>query len=59
MTVPWPWQVWQGRLDWIVPASSAANGQRYVKVPYWLPAGLTAILPAFWLIRRRGRAYEG
>ena len=46
-----------GRLEWIAPPKSGdPAGARYVKIPYWLPAGITAILPFAWCIRRTGRS---
>jgi hypothetical protein len=40
-----------GRIEWILPP--IGDVERYVTIPYWLPAAITAILPALWLIRRR------
>ena len=40
-----------GRIEWALPP--VADVERYVTVPYWLPAAIFAILPALWLIRRR------
>jgi hypothetical protein len=49
----------QGHIEWISPAPPAdPGGGRAVRVPYWLPAGLTAILPFAWLIRRAGRHHD-
>jgi hypothetical protein len=40
-----------GRIEWALPP--IADVERYVTIPYWLPAAIFAILPALWLIRRR------
>jgi hypothetical protein len=41
-----------GYLEWILPAGNMPDGrERYVKVPYWLPIGIAAILPIAWLVR--------
>jgi hypothetical protein len=52
-----------GRIDWISPRhddDDAPSGitspeRQYVRIPYWLPVAITAILPAAWLIRRRSQ----
>jgi hypothetical protein len=48
----------RGRIDWIKPDPGLGAGQRYVRIPYWLPVGITAILPALWLMRRRMRPQD-
>jgi hypothetical protein len=45
-----------GDVNWIAPAPDGR--ERFVKIPYWLPVGLTAIPPIAWLFRRRSRAQD-
>jgi hypothetical protein len=46
----------RGHIEWIAPASDVVAGEpRSTKIPYWLPVGITALLPLAWLIRRRTR----
>lgn len=42
-----------GQLEWTRANPNDPGADRSVKIPYWLPAGLTAILPIAWMIRRR------
>lgn len=48
-----------GAIDWIKPDTGVGTVQRYVRIPYWLPVGITAILPVLWLIRRRNLPQDG
>jgi hypothetical protein len=41
-----------GQLEWIAQPTTA--NERSVRFPWWLPAGLTAILPIAWFVRGRG-----
>ena len=51
-----PWMgVWPGGERASGQNATARWEQAHVQIPYWLPALLTAILPANWLIRRSRR----
>jgi hypothetical protein len=48
----------RGHVEWIATAPGddpGAGEPRGTRIPYWLPVGITALLPLAWLIRRRTR----